>query len=490
MQGLKGRLRCMCLAWALVPFAPAAPGLASPWAEVGDNALRSDIEILAAAGIIDNLTSHWPLPWTAIARKIEAAPLANQPASVRDAADRVLARAHGETADGWQAKSSIDLTNRPNLVYDFGGMGRGEGENQDSLAYNSKYFSGRLSLGVFSHSLSGSGTRLIADDSFAAVKLGGALVYAGEITHWWGPGWISALSLSNNTEPFPQVGIQRLDTSASSWPVLRWLGPWQGEFFVGILDGSRIDNNTLYNGLRFTFNPAPGWQIGVARTQEFCGQHHPCDPLKGYFDLSNNPTHPDTTANEGLIDVQYTRELGGLPVSAYMSLMNEDSSPVVHSGTTHLFGASIWHPLAGNLARLTVEYTDSVATKDIFSFGDVIYGYSYTDYKYLDGMHYRGRTLGFSLDTDSRLATLQLAWSDDGGRYYQFTFHHADISDPQNPAGNVVTSAPVTVNLGEARFTLPLPWCKLDLALRLQDDQPRPERGIAASVEGALHFNL
>jgi hypothetical protein len=193
---------------------------------------------------------------------------------------------------------------------------------------------------------------------------------------------------------------------------------------------------------------------------------------------------------EGLIDVQYTRELGGLPVSVYMSLMNEDSSPIVHSGTSHLFGASIWYALAGNLARVTVEYADSVATKDIFSFGDVIYGYSYTDYKYPDGMHYRDRTLGFSLDTDSRLATLQLAWSDDGGRFYQISLNHADISDSQNPAGNVVTSAPVSINLGEARFTLPLPWFKLDLAFRLQDDQPRPDRGFAASVESALHFAL
>ena len=490
MAGLKGGLRYWCLAWALLSFILVRQSLASPWAEVGDSALRSDIEILAAAGVIDDLTSHWPLPWTAIARSIEAAPLAGQSALVRAAADRVLVRAHRETADGWRAEGSIDLTNRPSVVYDFGGMGRGDGETLAALTYNDKDISGRVSLGLFSQSSSSSSTRLIADNSYAAVKLGGALLYAGEITHWLGPGWISALSLSNNAEPFPQVGIERLDNTPSSWPVLRWLGPWQGEFFVGLLDGPRIDKNTLYNGLRLTFNPAPGLQIGLARTQEFCGEHHPCDILKGYFNLNNDPAHPDITANEGLIDVQYSRELGSLPVSAYLSLMNEDSSPFVHSGTTHLFGASIWPILAGNLTRVTVEYTDSIATRDIFSFGDVIYGYSYTDYKYVDGMHYRGRTLGFSLDTDSKLATLQLGWSDDSGRYYQFTFHHANISDPPNPAGNVVTRAPVTINVGESRFTLPLPWFKFDLAFRLQDDQPRPSRGFAASVETALHFAL
>lgn len=469
-----------------------AAARASPWSEVGDSALRSDIEILAAAGVLDDVTSHWPLSWVAVARGIEAASLAGQPEMVRAAADRVLARAHRETADGWQGENSLDLTNRPNLIRDFGAMGIGEGQEQAALTYNDKQFSGRLAIGAFSPGLTGPGSRVIADNSYAAFKLGNALVYAGEITHWWGPGWMSALSLSNNAQPFPQIGIERLDTAASSWPVLNWLGPFQAEFLVGLLDGPRIDKDTLYNALRVTFNPAPGWQVGLARTQEFCGEHHICDPLKGYFDLANNPGSPDVTNDEGLIDLQYTGELSGLPFSAYMSLMNEDSSPFVHSGTTHLFGTSIWHPLAGNLARITLEYTDSVATRDIFSFGSVIHGYSYTNFSYLDGMRYRGRTLGFSLDTDSRLTSLQLAWSDDAARYYQFTFDHAQISDAQVPANNtnIVTSAPVAVNLAEARFTMPLPWFNWDLAIRLQDDQPRPERGFTAAFETRLRFAL
>ena len=154
-----------------------------------------------------------------------------------------------------------------------------------SVAYNSEYFSGRLALGGFSTDFSGRGTRLIADNSYVAVKLGDALIYAGEISHWWGPGWISALSLSNNALPMPQIGIERLDNSASDWPVLGWLGPWQAEFFVGLLDGPRIDSNTLYNALRVTFNPAPGLQIGLARTQEFCGEHHVCEPLRGTISI-------------------------------------------------------------------------------------------------------------------------------------------------------------------------------------------------------------
>src|SRR4051812_13783827 len=102
---MRGRLGRLHLGALLVLMAMVGPGLASPWAVVGDSALRSDIEILAAAGIIDNITSQWPLPWTAIARRIESTPLAGRSDPVRDAATRVLARAHHETADGWRASA-------------------------------------------------------------------------------------------------------------------------------------------------------------------------------------------------------------------------------------------------------------------------------------------------------------------------------------------------------------------------------------------------
>ncbi len=466
----------------------AGPCLASPWAEIGDGGLRSDIEILAAAGVIPDLTSQWPLPWTSISHVLSAASLSGQPDWVQGAAQRVMEAAHRQTQDGMQAAVLADLTNRTSVVHDFDGLGRGQGQAQFVLDYNAQSFSGRLALGAFTPNFSGA--RAIGDESFVAAKLGGALVYAGALSHWWGPGWISALSLSNNAPPMPQIGIERLDSTASNWPVLEWLGPWQAEFFVGLLDGPRIDKHTLFSALRLTVNPAPGLQIGLARTQEFCGEHHVCNPLRGYFDLRNDPTHTDITNDQGLIDVAYTTEVAGLPVSAYLQLMNEDSSPFTHSGTSHLFGASLWRMLAGNMVRFSLEYSDSVATTDIFSFGDVMPGFSYNNFTYLDGMRYRGRTLGFSLDSDSRLVSLQMAWNDPQGRFYQISLHHAAISDAANHLGNAVTTLPVALNMGEVRLTLPLPGLKLDLAGRIQDDQPRPRRGMGVSVEAAIRYAL
>jgi len=43
---------CLALLFMLAPVAASA----SSWAEVGDNQLRADIEILASAGVIDGAT--------------------------------------------------------------------------------------------------------------------------------------------------------------------------------------------------------------------------------------------------------------------------------------------------------------------------------------------------------------------------------------------------------------------------------------------------
>jgi hypothetical protein len=213
--------------------------------------------------------------------------------------------------------------------------------------------------------------------------------------------------------------------------------------------------------------------------------------LRDYFDFNNDPANINRTNDEGLIDIKYSRTLGNLPFEIYMQLMNEDSSPFTHSGTSHLFGTTVFVPAGGSTVRLTTEYTDSVPTLDIFSFGDVLHGFAYTNGTYPDGMRYRDRTLGFSLDSDSRLLSLQGSWSDAGGRFYELSLHHAVIGNPNATAGaNIISTTPVIVNMGEARITLPLRFAKLDLAGRLQDDQPRPQRGFEASFEAALTVNF
>lgn len=480
-------------AFLLIASALAGPTVhASPWAEVGDSQLRSDIQLLAAAGVVDGITTHWPIPWAGVLQRLnDNAALAGQPANVQAAARRVLTAARAQLeSHRIKASASVDVASTPSVVRGFDGMGREKAQGQISgeVIFNTTAI--RLNVGGQLSDWSNGQGKFMPDGSYIAQKIGGAVIYAGYLDHWWGPGWISALSLSNNARPFPQVGIERLSTSPFRTPWLSWIGPWQAEFFVGLLDGQRIDENTLYSGLRVTFNPLPGLEIGLARTQEFCGRGHTCKPLAGYFHFANDPLHPNYTNDEGVFDIHYSSMAWGTAYELYGQVMNEDSNPITHSYSSHQVGGSVWLPIGSTTARLTVEYTDSVPTINIFSFGRVLHGYVYNNGTYPDGMRYRGRTLGFSLDSDSRLTSVQASWADAHDWTYTVTYHHAAISTPQNTYLNIVTTAPVTINLGEVRVKMPLKWATVEVAGRVQDDQPRPHKGFEASIEAALTFNL
>jgi hypothetical protein len=481
--------------FALMLWAAAGlPSAASPWAEVGDNQLRADIELLQAAGVVREVTIHWPLPWQSLLNDLSRANVTGQSVAVRAAAGRVLAKARAGTAPGTSGAIYADATNRPSVVYGFDGMGRGDAQSQISVSSTGDIFSGRLALGAITQNFGGKPNKLMLDGTYFSGRLGGVLVYAGYLDHWWGPGQISALQLSNNARPMPQIGIERSGTSASSWPVLRWLGPWQFEFFLGKLDGPQIESNVYYDAAHLTFSPLQGLEIGLAKTEEICGKGHPCAPLRDYITNFDFATHPNNVNGEGSLEIKYGHTLAGTAFQIYAQMMNEDYSWLTSSGSSHLVGSSIFLPTVNNPVKLTAEFTDTIATKTPFSFGNNIFGYTYTDTQFPDGMHYRGRTLGFSLDTDSTLLSLQGSWSDTGGRFYELSLFHAAIGNHHSPGVNVVSSAPVLLNMAEARVSLPVTTIghdfKLDLAGRLQDDQPRPHNGFAAAIEVALRAPL
>jgi hypothetical protein len=477
--------------FALLSFAVILPASASPWAEVGDNQLRADIELLQAAGVLSTVTIQWPMPWQSLLQDLADADMEAQPATIRAAVGRLLARGRAETAPGVSAWASLDATNQVQLVRGFDGLGRGEGQAQLSLEGTSGPYSGRMSLGAITQDFGGKPNKLMLDGTYLSARLGGVRVYAGYLDHWWGPGQISTLQLSNNARPMPQVGFMRSSTQASTWPILRWLGPWQFEFFLAAFDGPQIQPNVYYNATRLTLNPLPGLEIGISKTEQFCGQGHPCAPLRDYFTNFDFSTHPNNVNGEGSFEIKYGHKIGRMPFQVYAQMMNEDYSWLTSSGSSYLVGTSIFLSTAGNPVKLTAEYVNTIATKTPFSFGNHIYGYTYTDTQFPDGMHYRGRTLGFSLDTDSTLLSLQGSWSDDAGRFYEVGLHHADIGNHHSPPGiNTVSFTPVIVNMAEARVSLPFTMnertFKLDIAGRLQDDQPRPHSGVAAAIEVAL----
>jgi len=417
------------------------------------------------------------------------------------AAQRIRTQAASQMVQDTSSFSAyFDATNAPEVVRGFDALGRENVQTQATLAWNGDSTFIQLSAGAQSHNHFDTETVLL-DGTYIAKQIHGAAVYAGYMTHWWGPGWISALSLSNNARSIPQIGISRIDTSPFKTKWLSWMGPWQAEFFVGVLDGDLIPTHTFVDGLRFNMNPLPGLDIGVARMDEVCGRGHPCNPVVSYFDLRNTDTHPSKTNDQGDIDIKYSHKLGDVDLSAYLQLMNEDSNPFYHSGSSHVFGLTGWVPVGSTRVRITAEFTDSITTTDIFSFGNYIYAFAYNDYKYPGGMRYRDRALGFSLDSDSKLTTLQASWLGPRNVTWTLSYHHADINvvppsganvyGTSNSLVNYVSLAAVPISIGEARASFPLlDHFTVDAAVRFASDQPRPAHGSQGAGELRLKYSF
>ena len=68
----------------LLWFGGLLPLSASPWAEVGDNQLRADIELLQSAGVIEEITIQWPIPWESLRGDLSRANLIKQAANLKD----------------------------------------------------------------------------------------------------------------------------------------------------------------------------------------------------------------------------------------------------------------------------------------------------------------------------------------------------------------------------------------------------------------------
>lgn len=457
-----------------------------PWAEVGDRVLRSDIEILSARGLIIGLVTTWPIPAGQLKPLLNNARLQNEPEYVQRAASRVVSYLRGKYAnEDVSGFAQARVTNAPNVVRDFGAIARDQADVRVGADWADENLAVSLRVGAQTR-FDGDQKVGAVDGTAASGVLGNIKLYGGWVDQWYGPGWDSSLILSNNARPFPKIGLMRENPTAFETPWLSWLGPWQVNFFVGLLDGPRVATNTAMASLRVTLAPINGLEIALTRMTQFCGKGHPCNPANAAFHFRNDDASINETNDEATIEVKGSINAGFLSISPYMQLMNEDTGPFTHSDTSYLFGTSLAAPFGDRGAhwRVTTEYTDTVATLNAFDFGQVVHGVSYNNLGYVDGFRYRGRSLGFSLDSDSRLASLAGQLTDSNGWTYRAVYRLAKISTPElalaqsgGGAFNTVTSVPVTINQAELGLSVPYRWGALDFAVRGQDRLPTAVQG-------------
>jgi membrane-associated phospholipid phosphatase len=245
---------------------------------------------------------------------------------------------------------------------------------------------------TFNGLAAGNAFRLL--DTYVAMKLWGHDLSVGKQSFWWGPDDSSAMTLSDNAEPFYALRINR--TNPLYLPLLsKLLGPFRWDAFLGELAGDRYPRRPFIHGEKVSFRPTVNLEFGFSRTATFAGEG--VSPLT-FGDFWNSFTSTssgtgtgfslrnDPGARHGGFDFSY--RLPGVRnwLTLYAdSLVHDDISPI-DAPRRAAVTPGLYLAKVPGLARLDLHVeggtTDTVVDRakgGDFYYWESIYKDSYTD---------------------------------------------------------------------------------------------------------------
>ncbi len=448
---------------------------ASPWLEVGELALRHDLQLLADAGVLTTPTTTWPIPWGAIARDLQRLDPEQLEPAWRAAWRRLAARVEYVARYG-ELRQEFELNGRTgtrNLRW-FNDTPRSEAEFRGALEGVLDGYAFRLSVEAVEQN-EFEQDRYRFDDSYAAATLGNWVISAGALDQWWGPGWSGSLILGNTARPVPALMLQRLvpETFDSRW--LSWVGPWSVTAFYGFLEEDRFVPNAELVGLRLTVRPLRALEIGLSRTAQWGGDGRPQD-FDVFADLvlgQDNQEGPVEAREPGNqlagVDLRWSSALFGQGLAFYAQAIGEDEAGYRPSRYIGQLGLELWGGTLGGVGyRGFVEYADTAAE---FYDDPPRYNYAYENGIYRSGYRYRGSPLGYPTDNDSQITSLGTLLIFPEAQTLSLLLRVGEINrDGTDVAradggGNFLTSAALDVTDLEIEYMLPTRWGEFTLGV-------------------------
>jgi hypothetical protein len=459
---------------------------AEPWAAPGDPWLRHDVQVLADAGLIRAPVLSWPLPWADIAAGLPDAATSRLTPVQQSAAARVAQRAAQEMRrDSARLGFELAGAHQPDPLRTFEDTPREEGEAALVVDWLGDRFAWKLAGRVVADS--GDGQTFRPDGSYVAASLGNWMLGAGYRDRWWGPGWQGSLILSSNARPLPAISLDRNESRPFDWPVLRWLGPWRFNTFMGQLEGDRDYPHALLFGMRAEARPLPSLQVAVSRTAQWCGAGRPCD-LATFGDLlvgnDNDQALEDQPGNQlAGFDLRWSWPGGGLPLAIYAQAIGEDEAGFMPSKYLGLFGFEAWGDWSGRSWRVLAEYSDTACD---FHAAPPEFGCAYTNSIYTTGYRYRGRVQGHPMDADGESVGLGATLLGLDGVRWHVTARNVKLNRAGAAAGHSLTASPARVRDLEVVRDQPFTWGNITVSLGYAAVDARADDGLEEGLRGFL----
>jgi len=386
---------------ASVPWTPSLAG-------------RHAIEVLVDDGGLPLTVTQWPLPRDAVQRALDSLP-ADLPPELGAARAVVQAELRAQQS----ARVGLTVRQRQDALSGFGD----DATPGSSLQLRSGELDGpHLAMQVGGRldaqdDAGGSRATPRLDDSAMAIDALGVQAQVWAHRAWWGPGWQSALPLSNNAPALDGIGLQRAAVMPSESPWLHWLGPWNAEIFLARTEGDGVETGSraLLSGVRLSARPLPLVEVGLTRMLQFGGQgHEDQESLHGFL---RGLIGQGENVKPGVSDAQDSgngiagydlrvRCPAGLRCAAYGQMEGEDDRKHLPYRFMNLLGAEGWS--ADGVTRLYIELAE-VSCRISLS-GSSEHQCAYHNHAYPGGYTSADRWLGASAGSDARLLTL--GWID------------------------------------------------------------------------------
>jgi hypothetical protein len=468
---------------ACVAVCLAGSASADPWLQPGDAALRSDIQLLADAGILRGPVTTWPISWPDIERDVSNASLARLDEATTDALMRVRRLARSAAARGYAgAGIKVSGSYEPGMLREFADSPREEGELALRASWLSDHFALNLQGAYVADPDDGQDFR--PDGSYLGLNFGNFMLSAGYMERWWGPGWDGSLILSTNARPIPTVTLERNYTDPFKTKWLSWIGPWRASIALGRAESDGVPvPDVHFFAARVNFKPRPWLEFGLTRTAQWCGGDRPCD-WDTFVDMvlgNDNQVAAGEAAAEqpgnqmAGYDMRMASPWRRLPVAFYTQWIGEDEAGGLPSKFIGQFGLETWGTSRLGAWRVRVEYTDTACN---FTREAPEFGCAYRNSIYPQGYVYRGRIIGDSMDNDSRRYTLAGLLNLSNGGFISLTLRRLNLN--RDGGDHAITDVPLDVDNVELRLSRALGAGKISIGIGYEDPAMRPDASSGA----------
>ena len=431
-----------CRHWlaAIACLTAIGNAVAEPLAAPGDMRLRNDLQLLNDSGVFDISLSAWPVSLGDVHRATDAAVIDGESDAVARALERVRRQLEWELAPGeFDFVFGASAASEPRIIRTFEDTPRGELEGFAKLSWVGERFAINLEGRFVNDPIDGDEFR--PDGTYVGAALGNWIVTAGWQERWFGPGRDGSLILGSNARPSPGIMLQRNNTTPFETKWLSWLGPWSFTTFMTQLDDDREIKDALLFGIRGSFRPVKGLEIGITRTAQWCGEDRPCD-LSTFGDLllgnDNRGVNVDPEDEPGNqlagLDIRWSLP-ADIPVAAYMQWIGEDGRPgsgLIGSWMRQV-GVEFWGRFGDFDHRTHFEVSDTLAREGGFGFSDEKPNVAYNHPIYKTGYRYNQRVIGHPADGDSLSYSLGSTLVQSAGHTWNVSLRYMEINRAGSP---------------------------------------------------------